>query len=55
MLLRLSLLCFLVGLFPVCGRAVNRYVSTSGNNANAGTLAAPWRTVPVRRQHGQCG
>lgn len=45
MLPRLSLLCFLVGLFPVCGRAVDRYVSTAGNNANAGTLALPWRTV----------
>lgn len=45
MLFRLSLLCVFVGLFPVCGRAVDRYVSMSGNNANAGTLALPWRTV----------
>lgn len=31
--------------------AVTVYISTSGNNANAGTLAAPWRTLAYAGSH----
>ena len=45
MLLRPFQLCVLVTLLPAWSWAADRYVSTTGSNANAGTQVSPWRTV----------
>jgi hypothetical protein len=40
-----KILLILLLILPISLFATTYYISTTGNNANAGTLAAPWRTL----------
>ncbi len=51
--MRKLLLIFL--LMPLFTMAVTKYVSTTGNNANAGTIGSPWLTVIYATNHVSSG